>query len=341
MNIRFWFLTLLLFEPTISSAQTTTLIAASSEAPGSTIKGHFMEFEKTLSKTFDGDIAITLLVNGEAGSEETSLSALRRGRIHFSAISVSAASTAVPELSVLMLPYLFTSDEEADFVLDNFVFSQFQSLFKAKGLTLIRWLDSGWAVIYSQKPIIKPEDAKGYRMRSASAVPAQAFLRAVGADVIPLSFSDIIPALQTGLIDGGSTSPFMFLTAGIFTYAKELTLSRHALNPGTVIANTEWLTKLSTQNQKAVEEAYAPSSLLRADTRQQTCDAYKTLRGRGVRIHELSADQEKMWRATVVPTHRKVVSEIGGQAELIYSAILEGKAAFTTKGIPYSQLCRE
>ena len=339
MSIKFFLITFFLFLPTESNAQIKTLIAASSEAPGSTIKDHFIDFEKTLSKTFDGDINITLLVNGEAGSEETSLSALRRGRIHFSAVSVAAAATAVPELSVLMLPYIFDSDQEADFVLDNFVFSPFQDLFKAKGLTLIRWLDSGWAVIYGRKPIINPEDAQGYRMRSASAVTAQAFLRAVSADVIPLSFSDIIPALQTGLIDGGATSPFMFLTGGIFIHAKELTLSRHALNPGTIIANTAWLNDLSAQNQKAVKEAYAPSSLLRADTRRQTCDAYQTLLGQGVKIHKLSKQQTAAWQAIVIPTHRKVISEIGGHAELIYDSILEGKAAFATQDIPHSEKC--
>ena len=322
-----------------ADAQTTQLIAASSAAPGSTIKDHFIAFEKTLNETFDGDIAITLLVDGEAGSEETSLSGLRRGRVHFSAVSVAAAATAVPELSVLMMPYLFDSDEEADFVLDNFVYEPFQDLFKDKGLTLIRWLDSGWAVIYGRKPILLPDDVVGYRMRSASALTAQAFLEAVDADVIPLTFADIIPALQTGLIDGGATSPFMFLTGGLYEHAEELTLTRHALNPGTIIANASWFEALSPKNQRAVKDAYAPSSVLRADTRRQTCESYSTLRDRGITIRPLNQTQEQAWRSAVIPTHNAMLKAIGGEARTIYDAILTGKAAFAETGYVATPPC--
>jgi len=318
--------------PSVLNAQTTKLIAASSAAPGSTIKDHFIAFEKTLSETFDGDLTITLLVDGEAGSEETSLSGLRRGRIHFSAVSVAAAATAVPELSILMMPYLFDSDEEADFVLDNFVFEIFQELFADKGLTLIRWLDSGWAVIYGRKPILLPEDAAGYRMRSASALTAQAFLETLGTDVIPLTFADIIPALQTGLVDGGATSPFMFLTGGLYEHAAELTLTRHALNPGTIIANARWFESLSPKNQQAVKDAYASSSVLRDDTRRQTCESYDILRKRSITIHTLTPHQEQAWKNAVTPTHQAMVADIGGQADIIYDTIRDGKSAFAETG---------
>ena len=313
-------------------AQGTTLIVASSAAPGSTIKDHFLAFEKTLNQTFDGHINITLLVDGEAGSEETSLSGLRRGRVHFSAVSVAAAAIAVPELSVLMMPYLFDSDEEADFVLDNFVFAPFQSLFDEKGLTLLRWLDSGWAVIYGRKPIVLPEDASGYRMRAASALTAQAFLEAVDADVIPLTFADIIPALQTGLVDGGATSPFMFLTGGVYEHAPELTLTRHSLNPGAIVINKRWFESLSSKNQQAVKNAYAPSSVLRADTRRQTCESYGILRDRGITIRALTPEQDQAWKAAVLPTHDAMMADIGGQAGEIYQAILTGKVAFVATG---------
>lgn len=313
-------------------AQSTSLIAASSAAPGSTIKDHFLAFEKTLTQTFEGDLDITLLVDGEAGSEETSLAGLRRGRVHFSAVSVAAAAIAVPELSVLMMPYLFQSDEEADFVLDGYALEPFQDLFAAKGLTLIRWLDSGWAVVYGRKPIVEPQDASGYRMRSASAITAQAFLEAVDADVIPLTFADIIPALQTGLVDGGATSPFMYLIGGLYEHAPELTLTRHALNPGTIIANKRWFDSLSPKNQQAVKDAYAPSSVLRADTRRQTCESYSALRDFGVVVRELSEEQDQAWKARVIPTHRMMLDDIGGQAASIYQIVLDGKAAFATRG---------
>jgi len=323
-----------LFVPfTGSHAEPIPLVAASSAAPGSTIREHFVAFEHTIKRTFDGDIEVTLLVDGETGSEETSLASLRRGRVHFSVMSVAAASTVVPELALLMSPYLFNSDEEADYVLDNFLLEPFTELFAKKGVVLVRWVDSGWAVIYGQKPILWPRDAAGYRMRAASALTAQKFLDAVDADVIPLPFADIIPALQTGLIDGGATSPFMYLVGGLYEHAKELTLTRHALNPGTVIANKSWFDALSKKNQHAVVRAYAPSAILRVETRTQTCEAYNILRSLGVNVHEPSYDQRQAWKTFAERTHGDVVRKIGGRAAKIYDTIIAGKIAFAATGV--------
>jgi len=324
----------LVFVPVVSPhAEPTVLVAASSAAPGTTIRDHFVTFEETINRTFDGDLDVTLLVDGETGSEETSLASLRRGRVHFSVMSVAAASTVVAELALLMSPYLFNSDEEADYVLDNFLIEPFTELFAKKGVVLVRWVDSGWAVIYGQKPILWPRDAAGYRMRAASALTAQKFLKAVDADVIPLPFSDVIPALQTGLINGGATSPFMYLVGGVHEHAKELTLTRHALNPGTVIANKPWFDALSKKNQHAVVQAYAPSVILRAKTRAQTCEAYNILRNLGVNIHEPSYNQRQAWKTSAGRTHRDVVSKIGGRAAEIYDTIIAGKTAFAATGV--------
>ncbi|MGY8963022.1 MAG: hypothetical protein ACKVKT_05645 [Rhodospirillales bacterium] len=60
-------------------------------------------------------------------------------------------------------------------------------------------------------------------------------MEAAGADVIPLTFADIIPALKAGLVGGEATSPFIFLTGELYEHAAELTLTRYAFNPGSII----------------------------------------------------------------------------------------------------------
>jgi TRAP-type C4-dicarboxylate transport system substrate-binding protein len=50
-----------------------------------------------------------------------------------------------------------------------------------------------------------------------------------------LTFADIIPALKAGLVGGEATSPFIFLTGELYEHAAELTLTRYAFNPGSII----------------------------------------------------------------------------------------------------------
>ena len=237
-------------------------------------------------------------------------------------------SKVIPELSVLMMPYLFKDDIEADFILDNFIIDEFKVILKNKGLHFVRWLDSGWAIIYGRKPIIYPSDIKNYSMRAASAFTSQIFLKILNADVIPLSFSDIIPSLQTGLINGGTTSPYMYLNAGIYEYAPYLTITNHALNPGIILINYDWFKYLSSLNQNSLLSAYAPSSVLRSDTRRQTCEAYSTLIKKGINIYTPNKNDNKFWKNSVVKDHKKILNEINGNAINIYDKIIQGKKAF-------------
>jgi TRAP-type C4-dicarboxylate transport system substrate-binding protein len=143
-------------------------------------------------------------------------------------------------------------------------------------------------------------------MRAASALTSQIFLKILNADVIPLSFSDIIPSLQTGLINGGTTSPYMYLNAGIYEHAPHLTITNHALNPGIILINYDWFKYLSSLNQNSLLSSFSPSSVLRSDTRRQTCEAYSTLIKKGINIYTPNKNENKFWKNSVVKDHKKI-----------------------------------
>ena len=66
----------------------------------------------------------------------------------------------VPELGVLLAPYLFTSEEEVDFAMDQHLREVFTRLFAEKGLTFLRWGEVGWTSIYGIRPIMSPAESR-------------------------------------------------------------------------------------------------------------------------------------------------------------------------------------
>ena len=296
----------------------------------------FSDFKTITERDFGPDTQVTLLIDGQVGSEESMVSTLRRGRADYGVLTIPGTSTAVPELTLLMAPYLFDSFEEADFVLDNYLVAPVAELFAERGLIFIQWVDSGWWNLFATKPIRLPEDTHAVRMRAAGGDAAVLFLKAIGADVIPLPFAEVIPGLQTGLIDGGATNTAMYAAVGMYEHAPYLMMTRHALNPGIVMANKRWFERLGSEQQAVIRTALGTSAHLRRIVREEEQQGITLIRELGIEPIELSAPELDRWRAAARPVHEALIERLGGASRQLYERIQEGRAAFaaTFKKIP-------
>ena len=217
------------------------LTVVSFSAPDSAHGRRWVRFEQNIKDTLGDRVTLTMLTGGQVGNEDNMLSSLRRGRVQMGIISIGALSALVPELSILSAPFLFESNEEADFVMDDSLFEPYADLLADRGLTLIKWEDGGWHNIYARHPLTTPDDFRNYRLRSSATDATRLFLSAFGADVVVLDFGDIVAALETGLVDGGVTTSVIYRVAGLFEEAPHYTLTRHAFSPGALIANKAWV----------------------------------------------------------------------------------------------------
>ena len=179
------------------------------------LRDKFLATEQRLEQHFGDDTDVILLIDGQVGTEESMIAAMRRARAQLAMLSTPGTSAAIPELSLLMAPYLFESFAEADFVLDNHILAMVKTLFADKGLHFIQWIDSGWFNVFSRTPVRVPQDIKDMRMRAAGGPAARVFLQEAGADVAQLPFADLVPGLQTGLLSGGATNTAMYRTVAL------------------------------------------------------------------------------------------------------------------------------
>lgn len=315
-----------------STASAEQVRMATMSPPGAPSRFVYDELVEKIESGTGGAYTIEPYFNGELGPEESYFNAMRRGRIQLSAVSSQAIGTAIPEYAILRAPYLFDSFEELAFVYDEYLFEKYIELFSEKGIVHLQWAANGWENVYAQKPVLSPADLKGYRIRVPLEPNAALVFAAAGADVIQIPFTDIIQALQTGLIDGGESTTLMYVQAGIFTEAPHFTRTMHGFSLAVFTANKRWFDRLPNSAQDTIQSSYMPSRrafpMLRTGTQELLEKVSNQL---DVFIHDLSPRQRQDWRATTRRAVDQIVTQVGGDATEIYDLIITGKKAYARK----------
>jgi len=256
----------------------------------------------------------------------------RRGRVQIGGFSLQGLAVVVPELNVLLAPYLFESVEEVDFVTDHYLTPAFRELFAAKDMELLQWAEVGWTHIYGLTPILTPEDAGDRPMRASNAIGSQIVTEAIGADSTPVTFSEVIPSLQTGLIESGQTGVGMYAIAGISREARHFTLTYHAFDTGVIVANRAWYQALTERKRRLVTDALDPVQFGRDEVRRVLAAILtEQLPAQSVTIHQLNESQRRRWRDALADTHEALLDRIGGQAREIYGRVQAGKREWASR----------
>lgn len=302
------------------------LTAGAFAAPGSPWDMDWQQFSRDLTENSNGEAKVKLLIRAETGGEPATMSAIRRNRIQFGGFTLGGASAIVPELSMLLTPFFFDTFEELDYVMDEHLLKVFRPLFAEKNLFLVSWTDVGWAHFYGRRPILHPRDAEGYSLRSQASEASQILMQSLGGDMLQMPFSDVIPALQTGLVEGGETNIILYGITGLDGEAPHLTLTRHSYDSGVVVANYKWFMGLSEADQNMILESYPKPAASRVRIRGFAKRVDAAVRAKpNVTIHTLSADERQEWVNATKGNAERIIQEIGGKAAEVYQAMIEGR----------------
>ena len=312
-----------------AAADKESVTVGAFSSPALSSDAFYQEMGDNLIAAFGPDYDVKLLVRGELGSDESHFYALRRGRIQIAGVGAQSAATAVPELNVLNAPYLFESWEEVDYVFDTTVVPFINALLADHGVIGFRLYGAAWHGIYAKTPIAEPKDAVGKRFRALIDPASQLFVQALGADTFQVASTDVVTALQTGLIEAGETNSHVYNITGTSFDAPYYTRTRHTPTLIALLANKRWFEGLPADLQKAVMESHPSTERsatgLRADEERMLAAAEH------VTLIEPNAQQLAAWQAVGRPTHRAVIDAAGGRGQELYDRVLAAKADFAAR----------
>jgi TRAP-type C4-dicarboxylate transport system substrate-binding protein len=278
----------------------------------------------------DPNVDFEYYIYGELGSEETVLGNLRRNRIQIASGSLWGLASLVPEVAVLSLPYLFESAAEADYVYDCCAARIVAPYLRKAGYHFLGWSEAGWTNFYSKTPFMIPDDVRGKKLRTPSTASVSVFFRDLAIDTVFVAINDVVPALQTGLVDGGASSLPWYYNA-FRTHAPHYTLTQHHYESTVLMANAEWYGMASPEQKalltKAFDEFVTQRQMVRAEFAAKT----EKMKAEGAGIHALNADQLQKWVAAAKASHPRILREIGGDAQAVYAEVMKAKAEFAMR----------
>ena len=163
-----------------------------------------------------GGVALTIYTDGTLGGEADMVRRMRIGQIQ-AALLTSAGLADIDDSATALqtMPLVFRTLDEVDYVREK-IRSKLEQRLADKGFVVLFWTDAGWVKFFSRKPVVYPDDLKKQKLFAwAGDNKTIDIIKAAGYQPIPLETADILPGLQTGLIDAVPAPPF-FALAGQF-----------------------------------------------------------------------------------------------------------------------------
>jgi len=305
---------------TAAAAQEPILLRTGSFAPpGSVFIGFWQKFKANIERDTKGSIKVELNTNDP--NEANLLSNVRRGRVECVGSSLQGASTVLPEVAVLQLPYLFSSFAQVDAAYDKGLADNYRKLFAAKGLAMLQFVEVGFTHTYATAPVKSPADVKGAKMRATQSRASQAWVKAIGAEPVVLPIAEAVPGLQTGLIKGGESGVIVY--GGLIAKsAPHYTLTAHAFDSGALLCNKEWFDKLTPEQKTAVTNgwnALEQAAAARADNERFIADAA----ARGVTVYRPNPAETALWQAAGKKAADELLAAMGPEARTIRDEIVK------------------
>ncbi len=310
------------------------IVVAGTATPRSAGETLWLQFASQLETPANDDehITLRLLIYGQLGSEDQLLSGLRRGRVQIANLSALMLSTVVPEMVLLQAPYLFGCEAEADLVFDDLLTPYFRERLREENLVLLEWLEIGFHHVYGRFPVHTPAAVAGTRYRVSSSVGSQLFARALEADVIPLGFADIVPSLQTGLIETGENSTSLFVRTGIAGEAPYFTLTAHAFGASAVLASRAWWDGLSARQRERLTTAFPDIEESRRAIRAEARSDLSESEARGIIVHHPDAAERAAWEAAGAQAYAQLIARLDDRGRSLHEQIAALKAEFANAG---------
>ncbi len=229
--------------------------------PSASNKGHpqvlgVEKFAELVKQKSGGKITVKPFPGGALGPDLQVVSALQGGTVEMNVMNASLLAGNVKEMTLFDIPYLFASTKEADAVADGPIGRKLLDKLQDRGLVGLAYWDLGFRQMHTtKKPITKADDFKGMKMRVIPTPIYVEFLNSLGANAVPMPFTETYTALEQGAIDG-MTNPLLNITDGKYNEVpKHLTLTNHMYTPQAVIVSKKFWDKLSVDGKKILQDA--------------------------------------------------------------------------------------
>ena len=255
---------------------------------------------KKLEAATSGRISIQMYPSMQLGGEKEMIEQAQVGALQIARISVGAMGPVVDELNVFNLPFIFRDEQHMRKVIDGPIGTELLEKISANPnsrLIALGWMDAGTRNVYSNKPVTKPADLKGMKVRMMGNPIFVETMNAMGGNGVAMGFNELYSAMQTGVVDGAENNEPTVLAQNHFQVAKVYSQTGHLIIPEIFVFSKRTWETLSKEDQALVKKLAREAQMeQRSLWDEKTSKATDELKAKGLQF--VSADKAAFYKAT-------------------------------------------
>jgi TRAP-type C4-dicarboxylate transport system substrate-binding protein len=241
-------------------------------------------------------VKLQVYPGGVLGDEPDIVSKMRIGQIQAGILTVVGLATIDKAVQALSIPLLYRSDAESDYVR-----AKLQPILEkrllAKGFKVLNWGEAGWVYFFAKEPVLTPEELKKMKFFVwGDDTDTMNIWKSAGYSPVPLAATDILPNLQTGLINSFDTTPLSALSFQWFALAPHMTNVKWAPLVGATIITTKAWDEIPDSAKPAILKAAATAGKrFRTEIRAGNEKAIKVMESKGLTVHDVDEATYQKW----------------------------------------------
>jgi len=255
---------------------------------------------KKLETQTSGRISIQMFPSMQLGGEKEMIEQAQVGALQIARISVGAMGPVVDELNVFNLPFIFRDEQHMRKVIDGPIGDELLEKISTNPntrLIALGWMDAGTRNVYSNRPVSKPADLKGMKVRMMGNPIFVETMNAMGGNGVAMGFNELYSALQTGVVDGAENNEPTVLAQNHYQVAKVYSLTGHLIIPEIFVFSKRTWETLSKGDQALVKKLSREAQIEQRQLwDEKTSKATNELKEKGVRF--VAADKPAFYKAT-------------------------------------------
>ena len=281
-------------------------------------------FAEAVEKASGGKMKVRAIGAAALGPDTQMQQSLIGGAQEMMVGSTATLVGITKEMALWDTPFFISNTKEADAMLDGPVGDKVRNKLQEKGLVGLAYWENGFRnLTNSKRAIHKVEDMEGIKLRVMQNNVYLNSFKTLGANAVPMAFSELFSALETNTVDGQENPFNTILSSKFYEVQKYVTVTNHVYAPWIVLVSKKWWDQLSKDEQKILSDAAKLSrDFERKDTREEAAKAVADLKAKGMQINELPPAEAARMRDKLTRVYASIGADIGmdlwneAQAEL-------------------------
>ena len=277
---------------------------------------------KKIEAETKGRISIQMYPSMQLGGEKEMVEQAQVGALQIARVSVGVLGPIVDDLNVFNMPFIFRDEAHMRKVIDGPIGAELLEKVSSNPnsrLIALGWMDGGTRNVYSNKPVTKPADLKGMKVRTMGNPIFVETMNAMGGNGVPMGYNELYSALQTHVVDGAENNPPSMLTANHYQVVKIYSLTGHLIIPEIFVFSKRTWDGLSPADRDMLKKHAREAQLeQRGLWNKMVAEAEGKLKAAGVQF--VTADKAAFFQAT-----QPIRDKYGAKYSALMKRILDTK----------------